>query len=186
MEQLELSEIQGFLVRDYKEMPFSKYFLLQVADAKKAKGFLKEISKEITSVNHTNANFYLNIGFTSAGLAALGLDPQNIHSFIREFREGMVTPHRQRLLGDHDSSDPQNWNWGGPNNQPIHLILMIFEKSEEKLDERLQQLLQQFDQKGLKPVHILNAETFPDDKEHFGFRDSISQPTIIGSGALKD
>ncbi len=31
-------------------------------------------------------------------------------------------------------------------------------------------------------MHILDAETFPDDKEHFGFRDGISQPTIIGSG----
>ncbi len=182
MEQLELSEIQGFLVRDYKDMPVSKYFLLEVADAKKAKGFLKEISKEITSVSHTNGNFYLNIGFTSAGLAALGLHSNNVQSFIREFREGMVTPHRQRLLGDHNSSAPENWSWGGPGNPSIHLILMIFETSEEKLDEHTHQFLSKFNQNGLKAVHILNTEAFPDDKEHFGFRDSISQPSIAGSG----
>ena len=47
MQQLELSEIQGFLVRDYKEMAFSKYFLLQVTDVNKAKGFIKEILKKL-------------------------------------------------------------------------------------------------------------------------------------------
>ncbi len=127
MQELELSEIQGFLVRDYKEMPFSKYFLLQVKDADKAKMFLKNISKKITSVTDKKESSFLNVGFTSAGLAALGLQPSNIQSFIREFREGMVTPHRQRLLGDYDSSDPQNWLWGGPKNEAIHLMLMIFE-----------------------------------------------------------
>jgi Dyp-type peroxidase family len=182
MEQLELSEIQGFLVRDYKEMPFSKYFLLQVTDAEKAKSYLKEIAKDITSVTPANAEYYLNIGFTSAGLAALGLHPNNIQSFIREFREGMITPHKQRLLGDHDSNDPKNWKWGGPNNEPVHLILMLFEKSDAKLEEHTEKLVKKFDQNGLRHAHILNAETFPDDKEHFGFRDSISQPTIAGSG----
>ncbi len=182
MEKLELSEIQGLLVRDYKEMPFSKYFLLNVTDAKKVKAYLKEIAKNITSVSENSTDYYLNIGFTSQGLLALGLHEKNVHSFIREFREGMVTPHRQRLLGDHNSSDPQNWNWGGPNTQPVHMILMIFQSTEEKLNQRVEQMLEQFDQNDLKTVHILNADTFPDDKEHFGFRDSISQPAIIGSG----
>ncbi len=182
MEQLELSEIQGFLVKDYKDMPFSKYFLLQISEAVKAKTFLKDLSIKITSVADSSQENYLNIGFTCAGFLALGLRSENVHSFTREFREGMVTPHRQRLLGDHDSNDPGNWKWGGPNNAPVHLILMIFEKTNENLEKHSRQLQQQFDENGLKIVHVLNAETFPDDKEHFGFRDSISQPTIIGSG----
>lgn len=182
MQQLELSEIQGFLINEYKEMPFSKYFLLQVKEAKSAKAFLKEISKKITSVVNNNQESFLNIGFTSEGLAALGLHPNNIHAFTREFREGMVTPHRQRLLGDHDSNDPNNWEWGGPANRSIHLILMIFEPSEEKLRTHTEKLSLEFAQSGLQQVHVLDAPTFPDDREHFGFRDGISQPVIIGSG----
>ena len=182
MQELELSEIQGFLVREYKEMPFSKYFLLQVSDANRAKGFIKKMAKEITTAGNKNQGSYLNIGVTGLGLQALGLHQDNLQSFIREFREGMVTPHRQRLLGDHDSNDPQNWNWGGPNNEAIHLILMIFDASEEKINSHTRQLLSEFDENGLKQVHILDGQTFPDDREHFGFRDGISQPTIIGSG----
>lgn len=182
MEQLELSEIQGFLVKNYMEMPFSSYYLLEIKNAGKAKIFLKEIAKEITSVSANQNDFYLNIGFTAAGLSALGLHEKNLRSFIREFREGMVTPHRQRLLGDHESSDPEKWAWGGPANQPVHLILMIFASSEENFLSHHEDLLKKLDQSELKLVHLLKADVFPDNKEHFGFRESISQPSIIGSG----
>ena len=182
MQQLELSEIQGFLVREYKEMPVSKYFLLQVTQGEKAKKFLKNISKKISSVTDKKRESLLNIGFTSQGLAALGLQPNNLQSFIREFREGMVRPHRQRLLGDYDDNDPQNWQWGGPQNEEVHILLLVFEESEEKMQEHMGQLSGEFDQSGLKCVHVLDGETFPGDREHFGFRDGISQPAIIGSG----
>jgi len=182
MQQLELSEIQGLLVRDYKEMPVSKYFLLQIAHSDKAKRFIKNISKKITTVVNKNEDSFINIGFTSLGLSALGLHQNNLQSFIREFREGMVTPHRQRLLGDYDTNDPKNWNWGGPNDDAIHLILMIFDKSQEKINAHAQKFLIEFRDYGLKEVFILDGETLPSDREHFGFKDSISQPAIIGSG----
>jgi Dyp-type peroxidase family len=182
MDQLELSEIQGFLVRDYKNMPFSKYFLLEVSDLNKAKVFIKDIAKKITTVTVKDESSYTNLGFTSFGLAALGLSPNNIRSFTREFREGMVTPHRTRLLGDYDSSDPESWNWGGPKKRQVHLILMIFDTSEEKILARAQRLDEQFNQEGLKRIFVLDGETFPEGREHFGFRESISQPAIIGSG----
>ncbi|MGN6605012.1 MAG: Dyp-type peroxidase [Ginsengibacter sp.] len=183
MERLELSEIQGFLVKDYNEMPFAKYFLLKVTDAQKAKVYLNEIARNVTSVVEDNRDYLLNIGFTSKGLLSLGLHENNLRSFIREFREGMVTPHRQRLLGDFDSSDPATWIWGGPNNQSIDLIILLFEKTAESLQDTEGKLKKKFDQSGLEILHILSADTFPGGKEHFGFRDGISQPAIIGSGA---
>jgi Dyp-type peroxidase family len=182
MQKLELSEIQGLLVRDYKEMPFSRYFLLQVAEPNRAKSFIKSISKKITTVADKSQETYTNIGFTSLGLRALGMHQSNLQSFIREFREGMVTPHRQRLLGDHDSNDPNNWNWGGPRNEAVHLILMSFNSSEEKRNIQTLELRKEFEEFGLKEVFILDGEILPDDREHFGFKDSISQPAIIGSG----
>ncbi|MGN6246725.1 MAG: hypothetical protein ACTHNG_00130, partial [Ginsengibacter sp.] len=161
MERLELSEIQGFLVKDYNEMPFAKYFLLKVTDAQKAKVYLNEIARNVTSVVEDNRDYLLNIGFTSKGLLSLGLHENNLRSFIREFREGMVTPHRQRLLGDFDSSDPATWIWGGPNNQSIDLIILLFEKTAESLQDTEGKLKKKFDQSGLEILHILSADTFP-------------------------
>ena len=123
----------------------------------------------------------LNIGFTSKGLIALGYNnEENMHTFSREFREGMVTAHRQRLLGDFDSSDPSKWQWGGPSNERVDMIFMVFGKNETIAENYFQSLKQKFEP-GLSVVHILNGKPLPNDREHFGFRDGISQPVIKGS-----
>jgi len=182
MTTLELSEIQAYLFKDYKEMGCSKYYLLQVKDATAAKSFLASIPDQVTNGNTTISDTCLNIGFTSKGLAALGYnDEENMHSFSREFREGMVTPHRQRLLGDFDSSDPSKWRWGGPNNERVDLILMVFGKDEVIAENYFQSLKQKFEQ-GFSVIHILNGRPLPNDREHFGFRDGVSQPVLKGSG----
>jgi Dyp-type peroxidase family len=181
MATLELSEIQAYLVKDYKEMGCSKYYLLQVTDAGEAKKFLSRAAGKITHIKSAVADSCLNLGLTSSGLKALGYKEKNLQCFTREFREGMVTPHRQRLLGDFDSSDPAHWRWGGPANESIDIILMLFGKDEATAENYFNSLLQDF-QNAFKVVHILNGGPLPSDREHFGFRDGISQPAIIGSG----
>lgn len=181
MATLELSEIQAYLVKDYKEMGCSKYYLLQVTDAGEAKNFLSRAADKITHIKSAVSDCCLNLGLTNSGLKALGYKEKNLQSFTREFREGMVTPHRQRLLGDFDSSDPARWQWGGPDNEQIDIILMVFGKDEATVDNFYNSLVQNF-QSAFKAVHILNGAPLPNDREHFGFRDGISQPAIIGSG----
>ncbi len=182
MEQLELQEIQGLLLNEYKEMACSKYFLLQITDATYTKIFIAEIAGSITTVADKTKEFYLNIGFTSKGLQRLGMSENNLRSFIREFREGMVTPHRQRLLGDFDSSDPGKWNWGGPANEEVDFILMVFGANKETIDVYNKNLQEKLGQYGLKESFHLDGQILPGCKENFGFRDGMSQPVIIGSG----
>lgn len=182
MALLELSEIQAYLFKEYKEMGSSKYYLLQVKNSKAAKEFIATIADNITHANTSIDETSLNIGFTSKGLIALGYNnEENMHTFSREFREGMVSAHRQRLLGDFDSSDPSKWRWGGPNNEQVDLILIVFGKNEAVTQNYFQYLKQEFEP-GLSVVHILDGRPLPKDREHFGFRDGISQPVIKGSG----
>lgn len=181
MAQLELSEIQAYLFNDYKEMGSSKYYLLKIKDAAAAKKFLAAVAETITHADANSGETALNMGFTSNGLIALGYsNEENMHSFSREFREGMVTAHRQRLLGDFDSSDPSKWQWGGPNNERVDIMLMVFGKNESIAENYFQSLKQQFEP-GLSIVHVLDGKPLPNDREHFGFRDGISQPVIKGS-----
>lgn len=184
MEQLELREIQGFLLREYKERKCSKYFLLQVTDGNNAKKFISEIAESITNADDEIKDSCINIGFTSQGLRSLGMHENNLQSFIREFREGMVTPHRQRLLGDHDSSDPKNWNWGGPANEEVDIILMAFTFDKEAMNTYDKSLTEKLEQYGLKKVFQLDGQILPEGRENFGFKDGISQPAIIGSGTI--
>lgn len=189
MTPIELAEIQAYLLKDYKDMGCSKYYLLQVTNDAEAKRFIGSVADEITNAYSAIYDTCLNIGFTSQGLKALGIVEENMKSFSREFREGMYTDHRQRLLGDFDNSDPKEWEWGGPAkvNSPkvpidiIHVILMVFGKDETIADDYYKKLQERF-QSGFKEVHILKGGPLPNDREHFGFKDGISQPVIIGSG----
>jgi Dyp-type peroxidase family len=181
MKKLQLSEIQAYLINDYKEMGCSKYFLLQVTDPLGAKSFLASVADDVTHAKALIADSCLNIGFTHSGIERIGYDKTNMHSFSREFREGMVTEHRQRLLGDYESSDPSQWEWGGPKNEQVDLILMVFGKDEATAEKLYQKLKVKFEP-SLSVVHTLDGKSLPNDREHFGFRDGISQPVIKGSG----
>ena len=187
MQTLELEDIQGFIVRGYKHMQFSRFVLLMITDAAAAKKFINSISDVITNAAHVPnkadlPQTSLNLAFTSAGLKALGLNEKNMQHFTREFREGMTTEHRQRLLGDFGRSAPKNWRWGGTTNDPVHLSLMIFGRNEDICMNYYRQLQQQFSNSGLQELMQLDGQTLSHNKEHFGYRDGISQPTIIGSG----
>ena len=179
--QLELSEIQAYLVNDYTDMGCSKYYLLQITNAANAKKFIADIAGAITHIKAEVKDIRLHLGFTSSGLKEIGLNENNINSFTREFREGMVTPHRQRLLADFDKSDPLHWQWGGPQNDRIDLVFMVFGK-DESTAEGYFELQKERINDAFKVVHILKGNALPNNHEPFGFRDGISQPAIIGSG----
>ena len=49
--QLELSEIQAYLLHDYIDMRCSKYYLTQVTNGSNAKKFISDISGAVTHVN---------------------------------------------------------------------------------------------------------------------------------------
>ena len=181
MESLELSDIQGYIVRGYKHMQYSRYAVLRVTDPLSAKQFLKDTVHAITNCTHFPKTNCLNIAFTCAGLQALGLKSSNLANFTRPFREGITADHRRRLLGDIDSSAPETWQWGGPNNEEVHILLMVFGKDKETALTYYDRLQAQFSA-GLKEVIQLDGQTLAMNREHFGFRDGISQPIIKGSG----
>jgi Dyp-type peroxidase family len=182
MEKLTMEDIQGYVIRGYKHMRFSRYLLLQVTDREKACGFLGEISSLLTNVDHHAKTSCLNIAVTAQGLRALGLKESNLERFSREFREGMITPHRQRLLGDMDSSGPENWLWGAPGNEEVHFLLMIFGAHRDIALEHYEKFQAKFSGWGVREIRQMDGQTLPLNKEHFGFRDGISQPVIKGSG----
>src|SRR4051812_30263304 len=106
-------DIQGFILRGYGKLRYSRYTLLRIEDRSLACKWLGKIVSNITSGDHSPETTCLNLAVTFNGLKALGLNDDNLRNFGREFREGMPTPHRQRLLGDEGSSRPENWRWGG-------------------------------------------------------------------------
>jgi Dyp-type peroxidase family len=104
--------------------------------------------------------------------------------FPDEFIAGMTTPHRQRMFGDIGPSAPQTWLWGGTPGSMPDVLLVLLARDTETLNQRYAALADAYS--GVGVIQKLDAETDLDGKEHFGFADGISQPTIEGLSSRKD
>ncbi len=179
---IDWNDVQGMVLRGYGKHPYAANLFLQVDDAASARAWLATICNRITTAERARSRgdeCYLNLAFTRSGLAKLGFSEAVLATFPTAFFEGMATENRGRILGDDDVSASKNWTWGGAGKE-VDAILMIFAKEPPALD-----LAVKAEQAALKGISVkfdpVYTQLWPDQKEHFGFHDGISQPAISGS-----
>jgi Dyp-type peroxidase family len=142
----------------------------------------------------------INLALTASGLRKLDLDDRRLGEFSLEFLEGMAPkpvvptqiPRRSSLLGDAGDSLPARWNWGGWSDDDVDGLLLLYAADEPALQALLSAEIEAMhvaaepvtDRRGSGPV-ILKGRLYDDLKEHFGFKDGVSQPTIEGSPLAK-
>jgi Dyp-type peroxidase family len=162
---------------------------VEVEDSSGARASLRRLISRVTFADEVeeqirtrakDGQVSLNIAFSAAGLSALGISADRMTDFSREFREGIVTPHRQRILGDLEGSrsDPLRWLWGGPQNPPVHGLLMFFAPDEPSLDSFVDDVLSGIN--GVRIVRTVQTVSIVGTREHFGFRDAIASPWVEG------
>jgi Dyp-type peroxidase family len=182
VQKINWEDVQGMVLRGYGKHPYSTNLLLQVDDAPAARAWLAKIASRITTAEHARAQgngCYLNVAFTRSGLAKLGLPATVLSTFPTAFFEGMASKNRSRILGDGEDSSPESWTWGGPEKE-VDAIFMIFAKDSATLDQAVKG--EQAAMTGLSvKFDRVDTRLWEDRKDHFGFRDGISQPVIEGS-----
>lgn len=182
MKPLEKEDIQGIICWDYSGLEAARFLLLEISDVPRAKEWLGSLEVGDSTAEPKNEPRE-NVAFTYQGLKKLGMEESALKSFSREFKEGMVAPDRQRILGDTDTNHPDNWRWGGTGkNQPvIHILLMLYAPDDVSLEDKYQNL--KLGENGLVEYQSKDMKAHPlkDFKEHFGFRDGIAQPVIRGN-----
>jgi Dyp-type peroxidase family len=118
------------------------------------------------------------------------LDASTLQTFPYEFRQGMAG--RAHVLGDTGANAPEHWEFGGhppggPPPEELHLLVLLYARSEEFLRTVLSRQRQRLAAQGLRELSCQHAAHLREEKdgqvffrEHFGFRDAISQPVIRG------
>lgn len=187
------ADLQGFITSGYGRLPFTAYFFVQVRDPGAGRAWLQEVLPYVTSAAGwqpaaaepaDQPAYALNIALTHAGLSALGLPDAALRTFPPEFREGMASTSRAHILGDAGASAPEHWELGGPNNAPLHLLVIINASTHANRAawcERLRKSLARWSDLVVEPAGSLQLGELPEHgREPFGFADSVGQPRIRG------
>jgi Dyp-type peroxidase family len=194
-------EIQGNIFAGFNKDHMT-FLMLQVKDAPTGRAYLKELmpriatTKQVATFNEQFSNarrlrggddplnlkaVWVNMSLTQHGLLALapGLrsDLQNFFSF------NAGPANRAQDLRDTGLSAPVNWVFGGPNQAPIDIMLMVAADDEDDLQLELDKQRALASTHGVIVVFEQRGDTLPEERaghEHFGFKDGISQPGIRG------
>jgi Dyp-type peroxidase family len=169
-------DLQGNILCGYGRVYRHGLFLfMRVEDPQAARGWLRDRLAEVTTalpwVEAPPAT--LNVAFTFAGLAELGVPRAVLGRFPDDFCEGMT--ERAAVLGDTGPSHPDTWE---RELREIHVLVTVNAIEEEIRNEREDELTADALNRGFSLGRAQRTAMRDEDKEHFGFRDGISQPSI--------
>jgi len=183
---LDYADVQGTILQGYR-VDHARHFVLRVVDEAAARALLGSLVDpasglpQITTAARWTIKppYFLNIGFTSAGLAVLG---QPLDGFPRAFRRGAADGATAQLVGDVGASAPAHWVDGFAD---AHLILSLWVHRDLGVLEQVSATLRAAWAGALEELAAQDANALPDNKVHFGYTDNISQPTVQGAPPSK-
>lgn len=177
---LDVAEIQGDLLRGYTHGA-AAYVFVTVNDGPGARQWLGELLPHVTTAEpwSDTPDTTLNLSFTYAGLAALGVEQAVLETFPEEFREGMAARHDH--LGDRGPSAPTRWDAGFGVGQ-VHVEVDIHGTSADVLETRCGRLHETIaaTDGAVTLVRDQRADFLPTARDHFGFNDGIARPAVVG------
>jgi Dyp-type peroxidase family len=163
--------------------------LLRVAEPTRAVAWLSTAPVQRDDHDGAPLTAWRQIALTLAGLRALGVPAARLDRFPQAFKEGMAA--RAGLLGDVRHNHPSHWVLAphvngidriDPANAHV-LVQLRFQAAEAGEafsaadDRRLRELADELTANtGLALMAIEPMRSNAADKEHFGFKDGISQP----------
>jgi deferrochelatase/peroxidase EfeB len=180
------ARLQGWVVRGYTLLRV-RHLIFEVVDAASARRLLGAVTGDDPSLPQVTSaapwptgrrpDRMLNLGFTHAGLEALGLPAPALASFPSDFRQGAVD--RAAKLGDTGESGPEHWRGRLGETDVVHVHVAIHAADDEIRDDVTDRLLDA-GRGGVRGISRFDGGAFPGGVVHFGYRDGIAQPRIEG------
>jgi len=189
---IDYADVQGTILRGYR-VNLARHFILQITDAAAAKRFIGSMVDgspgvpQITTAARWSAkpDYFLNIGFTCVGLGKLGLTSQELATFDPSFQLGATNATTAAKVFDVGESAPGNWIGGLSDGNAVHLVLSLWVTQDPAVLEDKSSVLRRLFGTGMKELSSHDARALNDNRVHFGYRDSIAQPTIAGAPPRK-
>lgn len=180
--ELALDDIQALILRSRPEPYVGIHVMLHVGEAEGGRDLIRRIAPHIPAASGWTEELeaWTGIAISHAGLVALGLPEASLKSFPLAFQQGMAA--RAQQLVDVGENAPETWEEAFRPGT-CHIALTIYARDDAALDGAIAAARSEFEE--VQGVTKIGEHRFGADgeaKNPFGFRDSISQPTIAGSG----
>src|SRR5712671_3963487 len=181
---VDLHDIQATILRYRPEPYFGAHLFLHINDAHGGREFLRRLTPHISSASDWwNAEEpWIAVAISYPGLVALGVPEDSLQSFPEAFRVGMAA--RAEKLCDYGVNDPKSWDPPFGSGQ-IHIQVSIISDTEEEWRRTMETARQHY--QGFSGVTVLLIQDFgaqPGSLNSLGYKDSIGQPAIEGSGVV--
>jgi len=187
MPDIDNSDTQGIIMSGYGHLPHGLYLFLRFNDVAGARAWIKDLVPQIATGerwpkdsdgNTIKPDRALTLTLTHPGLRALGLPEASLATFPHEFQQGMAHTDRSRILGDDGDSAPQHWHIGGTNAADMHALLIVLAQTPELRTQIETELDASFSAHEVDVLYTQSGDKLPDNREHFGFFDGLSQPKL--------
>jgi Dyp-type peroxidase family len=183
---LEFDDIQHFLIARPPALA-ARYEFLTFRHAVDGRAWLTGILDKVGTASAIGSNAldsrWITVAVTWNGLRALGVTEASLATFPEEFRQGMAA--RATILGTTGANDPSHWV-GGMASPNLHAIAILFARDVTERERCRQEHARYLSQcGGVEVLSSLDLEAIPpfdSVREHFGYRDRLSQPVIAGTG----
>jgi len=179
---VELDDIQATVLRYRPEPYYGTHVMLHVDDARAGREFLRSLTPLVGSAADwwQARGPWIAVAITYTGLVALGVPADSLQSFPEAFRVGMAA--RASELLDYGVNDPKQWD--APfGSGVIHIGVSVFSHSEDRWRRTMDSARRHYE--GRPGLTVLAAQDFgaqPGSLNPLGYKDSIGQPAIEGSG----
>jgi Dyp-type peroxidase family len=183
MIMLELDDIQSGVLRPRPTPYVATYILLRIDNPSAGRSLMRRLSNIVaTAANPTSpaGDTWVSVSLSFQGLVALGVPQRSLDSFAWEFRQGMAA--RASALGDVGESRPEHWETP-LGTKDVHVVVTALAPDSGRLAAALVRVHEALrGMPGIEAIWRQDCEAPVTGREHFGFKDNISQPAIEGSG----
>jgi Dyp-type peroxidase family len=186
MPRLEFEDVQYILVTRVPALT-GRYEFLSFRQPSHGRAWLAGILEKVASVEavRTSAEterHWVSVAFSWSGLRALGVGDASLATFPEEFRQGMAA--RAQVLGDTGANHPDHWT-GGLAGSDLHAIAILFARDAVERQRSTREHRDYLARiSGVQVLSSLDLDALPPDylRDHFGYRDRLTQPEIEGTG----
>lgn len=174
-EATDLDDIQGLVYSAWSDHPYAAYLFATLGEQEeRSRAWLDALRPHISPASKETRGDgdRVNVALSADGLAKLGVPEEARGALPQEAKQGMAA--RARILGD---DEPADWELG--QRKELDVLVMVFARDPQRRDELIRIHRDALSAAGadVRPPELTQSLY---GKEHFGFADGVSQPTLAG------